>query len=163
MTDRTEGRIALLWLVVMVAWGIVFTLLGTVAHAEGQAKDVKLADVTPGVSIGTATAKVVLGQVADPPVNDWKWRLEPCLGAGTTLAKGFNATVSFGAVLGTFPPGTPILGGHDFGAVYCQVNGEPGGGPFVNVVGPLDLALLVWRGQRVEGDVALMMRKSWSF
>jgi len=116
--------------------------------------------LTPGPGLAATVAHATQAQAAP---SEWNWRLDPCLGAGTTLAKGFNATVTVGAVVGTFPARIPILGGHDFGGVFAQVNGEPGGGPFVNLFGPVDLAFLCWRGQKVEGDIALMARKAWSF
>ena len=158
---RTDGLVALIVLISVV----VITLMLSAAHADGvKAGEVKLAELSPGVGLHATVAQATAKQAAPAPVRgDWKWRLEPCLGAGTTMFKGFNATVSVGAVLGTVPAETPILGGHDFGGLFVQVNGEPGGGPFVNLVGPLDLAFLCWRGQKVEGDLALMVRKSFTF
>jgi hypothetical protein len=140
-----------------IALAALLLTFAVVAHAAPS--EVRLS-AQPGLAETIAQASA---RQEPPAPSEWAWRLDPCLGAGTTLANGFNATVSVGAVLGTFPPRIPIIGGHDFGGVYCQVNGEPGGGPFVNLFGPVDLAFLVWRGQRVEGDVALMARKAWEF
>ena len=111
-----------------------------------------------------AFSTVAFAQTATPDTNSWNWQLTPSLGAGSTLTKGFQTTVSLGLQFGTFPQKIPVLGGRDFGALIGKAGGQTCGGPWVNLLGPIDIALLGWRGaERPTGDIALIIRKGFSF